>query len=544
MYRILIVEDEEKTRYGLTEYFRAEHGNDIEIAGEAENGKDALEQLERVLPDVVITDIKMPIMDGIELAKKIRTGYPDIKIIFISGYDDTDYLKSALSVDAIDYIFKPIDFKELETVMARTLNLVQSEIALKENMQELNKKLKKSMPLLRDKFFINLIRGGYSDDEKIFEQIDFLGLNIHQNVQYCIMVAEIDDYINWSGQMTERERQAFFFGILNVFDEIIEQHMQGFTFENERGEFIVMLELPDDNYSDRLYSVAEELKNSIYRCLDCEISIGIGKNVNTLTAVQQSYSMAKRALKSKLFLGKSNIIAIDEIDYTENDNTSFWEDEISCVESVVLNNDEDAMKSYIGRLRDNMNEKRCSKVICQMNFICLITKIQHVAGRMGGAADIKEQPTAVIECLCNVDTIDGMYKIVLDYAVGIMKSIDDVRKTKCTNAIENAKRIIREHYADNITIEKIADMVYLTSAYLCVLFKQETGYTITDYRTIVRMEKAKELLRDFSNKIYDISYAVGYENPSYFSLQFKKITGMLPKDYRETIKYENEKNTI
>ena len=449
-----------------------------------------------------------------------------------------------MSVDAIDYIFKPIDFNELETVMARTLNLVQSEIALKENMQDLNKKLKKSMPLLRDKFLINLIRGGYSDDEKIFEQIDFLGLNIHQNVQYYVMVAEIDDYINWSNQMTERERQAFFFGILNVFDEILEQHMQGVTFENERGEFIVMLELLDDNYSDKLYSLAEELKNNIYRCLGCEMSIGIGKNVNTLTAVQQSYGMAKRALKSKLFLGKANIIAIDEIDYTENDNAAFWEDEISCVESVILNNDKEAMKAYIDRLRDNMNEKRCSKVICQMNFICLITRIQHVAGRMGSTADIKEQPTVVIECLCNVDTIDGMYKIVLDYAVGIMKCIDEVRKTKCTNAIENAKRIIREHYADNITIEKIADMVYLTSAYLCVLFKQETGYTITDYRTIVRMEKAKELLRDFSNKIYNISYAVGYENPSYFSLQFKKITGMLPKDYRETIKYENEKNTI
>lgn len=544
MYRVLIVEDEERTRSALTEYFRTEHRGELEIVGEAENGREALEQMESIMPDVVITDIKMPIMDGIELAKEIRERYNGVKIIFISGYDDTDYLKSALNLDAINYIFKPVDFDELDKVVGYALNIVKHENAIKEDMRELNRKLDKSMPLLRDKFFVNLIRGGYSVEDKVFEQAEFLGLNIHRSVQYCIMVAEIDNYVNWSSQMTEMERQAFFFGVLNVMDEIIGRYMNGFTFENEQGEFVALLELPDSTYSDKIYTVAEEVRDNICRYLECEISIGIGKNVRILTAVQQSYNMAKRALKSKLFLGNANIIAIDEPDNTEDSGTAFWEDEIFSVESVLLNNDESAMKEYLVRLKDNMNEKRCSRVICQMNFIYLVTRIQQVAERMGAGADLKEQPTAVIEKLCNVDTLDGMYKIVSDYAVCVMKYIGELRKTKSINAIESAKRIIREHYADNITIEKIADMVYLTSAYLCVLFKQETGYTITDYRTLVRMEKAKELLKDFSNKIYDIAYAVGYENPSYFSLQFKKTTGMLPKDYRETIKYENEKQTI
>ncbi|MBP3359778.1 MAG: response regulator [Clostridia bacterium] len=538
MYKLFLVEDEEKTRKGLVNYFISSYNEIIEVIGEAGDGRSALENILKLKPDVVITDIKMPVMDGIEMAKKIYEMEPQIKIIFISGYNDIDYLKSALSIDAIDYVFKPIDFNELDNVVARALDIVRSENALKENLRDMDQKLKKSMPLLKDKFFVNLIRGAYTGEGKIFEQIDFLGLNMSRDSQYCVMVAEIDDFINWNSQKTERERMAFFYGLLNVFNEIISNHMRGFAFENEQGEFVALLELIDDDDSDRIYSVAEKFKNSMYSYLYCEVSIGIGRNVNSLTAVAESYQTAKRALKSKLFLGSSSIIAIDGTEELQNNNTVIWEYEFSDAEAVFLNGSEEDIISCLQEIRDAMKKKHCTKITCQMNFIYLITRIQKIADRMGISEEADMKPDSVIECLCNVDTIDAMYKITLDFASAVTRIIAKLRKKKSTNAIENAKKIIEEHYADNITIESIADMVYLTSAYLCVLFKQETGYTITDYRTMIRMEKAKELLKDLKNKIYDISYAVGYENPSYFSLQFKKLTGMLPKEYRDTLRFE------
>ena len=213
MYNIIIADDEKTVRMGLKEFFQFS-GMQINVCAEADNGASAWELIVENEPDVVLTDIKMPIMDGLELTQKIVSQYPEIKIVFISGYDDRDFLKQALKFEVVDYIFKPIDYKELEMVIRKVLNIVDEKKIQKNKFLEMQEKIEKSMPILQEKFFMNIVRGGYKNKESLISQAEFLNIQIADNARYCIMIAEFDDMILVFDNISECDRQCYSYGIL------------------------------------------------------------------------------------------------------------------------------------------------------------------------------------------------------------------------------------------------------------------------------------------------------------------------------------------
>jgi two-component system response regulator YesN len=535
MYKLLIVDDEANTRYGLMDYFEWEKYG-IEVVGEADNGNTAMPKIIDLKPHIVLTDVKMAKMDGIALARWIKNQYKNIKIIFISGYDDAQYLRSALKVEAVDYILKPINFQELGKVVEDVVEKLQEEEKQNELIYQMNIKLMQSMPLLKEKFLMTLISDNIENINEIEEKIKFLDLKLTINALYCAVVINVDDKVILLEDKTEKDRQLISFSVINICQEIIDNYTGGYIFEYKSGEYVSILKLNSQEDEEKLFILVTEIKDSLLRYLKLSVTIGVGKTVEQLKKVYKSYAMACEAISQRLFLGKNKVITIDSIEENEDiiNRNIIKEDNFV---SIIRSGDESRLLEFIHQTFLEMKKNRRLKINYCHN-LCLHMVL--IASRVLMELDISMGEMSYYDStICNqiykCEILEDMKKVLEGYFKEVSRLIYAKRSRKANNVIERIRNIINERYKDNITVNEIAKEVYLTSTYICLIYKQETGETINDYVIKVRMEKAKTMLKDYKNKLYDISYAVGYTDPSYFSKTFKKYTGYSPTEYREKI---------
>lgn len=536
MYKLFIVDDEPLARYGLRDYFDwGKYG--IEIVGEADDGATALEAIPLLKPHIVLTDVKMPNIDGIMLSHKLREQMPDTKIIFISGHDDVEYLKSALKLDAMDYIFKPINFRELGTVIEKVLGILGSEEKQKDLIYSMNIKLMQSMPYLREKFFMTLVRDEYEEREDLGNKLEFLELKLPTQGLFCTFVISIDDKLSVFENMPERDRQLTSFAVLNICQELIDTHLQGYAFENRQGEFVGILSFETEENEEQLFTLASEIKDNILKYLQLSVTIGVGKVVQKLNRICQSYSMAFEAVNQKLFLGKNRVITIDNLQTNHENEYRFDTVKLERFSSVVKAADEEKLIALTEEVFGELAKSRKVNIKYYQNlclqFVLLASRLL-IEMEIGTEA-LEMDESVLWEQIFKQETVEDMKGLISGYFVKVCRHINDKRSKKSRNVIQQIKHIIHERYRENLTVNDIANEVYLTSTYVCLIFKQETGETINDYITKLRIEKAKELLKDIRNKLYDICYAVGYSDPSYFSKLFRKYTGLSPTEYREKV---------
>jgi two-component system response regulator YesN len=537
MYRLMIVDDEMSTRTGLRDYIDwSSYG--IEVVGEATNGESGLALYKELLPHIVITDIKMPNMNGIEFAKHLREEDANVKIVFISGYDDVDYLKSAMKMDAIDYILKPIDRKELGAVFNKISRLADSEKQQRELMSQMTAKLYQSVPLLKEKFLLRLIMERENNNIELESQINFLELDLPLEAEYGVSVISMDDRELLFERLSQKEIELISFSIQNICQETIDRYMQSYVFEYRKGMFAAILSFRVESEVELLYEMLTDLKDKLddflIKFMRISVSIGVGNSVRHLGKLRQSFVQAEDALQQKLFLGKNQLIRVDQLNVSDSFNHKGIHEKMDKITVLLKAADLGKISVFLDELFGGIAQKRSATIkFCRMmsRDIMLLTS-QFLVETDTWNEQLEVMEEAAQGNLSKLETIEEMKAAVYSYMQAASQSISDKKNSKSRNVITKIKSIIENHYAENLTISQIAEEVYLTTTYVCLIFKQETGYTLNDYVTKVRMDKAIELLTDTSDKLYDICYAIGYSEPSYFSKMFKKYSGLSPSEFR------------
>ncbi|MCY9660919.1 response regulator [Paenibacillus chondroitinus] len=535
MFRLVIVDDEPTVRHGLMSYFEWEKYG-IEVVGEADDGDVGLEVIESLKPDIVLTDVRMPQMDGIRLSHAIKARFPLMKIVFVSGHDDADYLKSALKVNAVDYIFKPVDRLELAAVVERVVNELKEAEQERTYIVDMQAKLTQSMPLLREKFLMSLIRDGIPHSGRIKDRLDFLGLVLPSDAVYWTIVVKIDDSDQVVATRSERDQQLLAYSILNIIQEIIGKYMQGYVFENRNGEYVGILRMgEEDTQEEMLLGMAEDIRDSLLKWLKISVTIGVGERISELAALPQSYNRAQEAADHRWYLGKSRIISIDHL---EHDNESVYRFDAAQGEriiSVVKSSDKTALHAELDDVFIPLAQNRrlgfSNARNVSLQLILLTSRLLQELNMLG--PDMEKKERDLWERIFKQERMADLRQIVEEHLLQVSESIEEKRKGKPKNVIERIHALIEQRYAENLQIGDIAKEVYLSSTYMCLLFKQETGETINEFLTKVRIEKAKELLSDPRNKFYEVCFMVGYSDPSYFSKLFKKYVGLTPSAYRD-----------
>jgi two-component system response regulator YesN len=537
MQRLIIVDDEMSTRTGLRDYIDwFSYG--IEVAGEAADGESGYALYEKLRPDIVMTDIKMPKMDGIALAKRLRQADAGVKIVFISGYDDVEYLKSAMKMDAIDYILKPIDRKELGAVFSKIAKLADSEREQRELMNQMAAKLQQSVPLLKEKFLLRLITERDHHAVELERQIEFLELTMPLEAEYAVCVIAIDDRRLLLEHMAQKDIELVSFSIQNICQETIDRSINGHVFEYRKGIFAVILSFQTESEVELLYELLIDLKakldDFLIRIMNISASIGVGSPVRHLGQLHQSFIQAEDALQQKLFLGKNKLIMIDQLDSPDAFDYKMIREELDKFDALLKSAELAKINQFLEELTERMTRKRNATIkYCQMIFHDIVAaSSRFLAGIHAWTDRQEEQEAAVRETISSLETISEMKAAVQQYMASVAQSIYDKKHKKSRNVIEKIKAVIEARFHENLTIAQIADEVYLTTTYVCLIFKQETGFTLNEYVTKVRMDKAMELLKDSSHRLYDICYAIGYSEPGYFSKMFKRHTGLSPSEFR------------
>jgi two-component system response regulator YesN len=531
MLKIIIVDDERKTIEGIRQCLDWSLFN-IEVVGHARNGRDGLKLASQVLPDIVLTDIKMPIMDGIEFSRELKRCHPHIKVIFISGYSDVEYMKSAFKEGVIDFILKPIDIVELESVIKKTSELCESEQKIQKEKDAMERKIRESIPLLQNQFFSSLVADEITQREVIQDRMELLGIQLPEEGLYIVLNVDIDDYPSQLLKETSYQKRRISANVLALLRENL--HDRGVCFELAEGNFVILVYLSNVNTDQQAIEVdalAVTMQKSINDQLGLSVTIGIGECVSVIEKVSLSYYRAKYAVNQKLHLGKNQIIYADQT-WTVQEQEMVLS--YKTYEQVYMSLKDGNIEKAIDLINQVFIEMSQSTSLdySVVQSVCLqfTTVIQRINSEFSGEA-IADAYTTIQE-LFQLETIEDMKEFLLHNCRKVHELLAAKQERNTSKAVEQIKAMICNRYSESLTVDQIAKEVFLSPAYACLLFKKETGETINNYLTTVRIEKAKELLRIERSKLYEVCLDVGYSDPKYFSKLFKKVTGLSPSVYK------------
>ena len=530
MYKAIIVDDEELVCKGLRKHFDW-NSYDIDILADLPDGQKAFEFVQENPIDLLITDVRMPYMDGITLAKNVRELYPQTKVIFVSGYDDVAYLKKALKVEAVDYILKSIDLEELKETVSRVVQIMDTENKRKKSFEDMERLLNQSFPLLQERFLITLIKDEIENLDLIRDQIKFFNIPLNEDTCYCVLVLQVHENYSVINTMTERERQLRSLKIQTECSEVAVKYGKTICFKSRQHEYVLILSLQGEGYEETLLQVSEELQDRLKEGLDAGVSNGISDRYKGFKNIKNSYENASKAISKQYLLDNSLTISVDKYEVDEGLKEFKDKAEKKLIE-LLSHGSTEQVSQVLSELLDDVSSRSSEED--QQNlliFLLLLPSRLITDVKVKKKSHYSNQKKILEQFLCCADFQEQCDLIQRLYTEVVML-MNSLSKTPSNALIDQVRKTIDERYMEQIDIGTLAEEAYLTPTYLCVLFKQVTGSTINEYLTLTRVEKAKKLLVDPRIKLYDICYKVGYLSPSYFSRLFKKYVGITPSEYR------------
>ena len=324
MFTLLIVDDEASARRGLSNCVDW-HSIGVEVCGHAMNGLQAIDMINNLSPDIVLSDVRMPFMDGIELCQNLKESQNKAKIILVSGYDDVDYLKSAINLGVEDYIFKPVSVQELNKVVCNTIKKIKEEQKTARMHFNMKQKLEESMPLLREHFFINLImKDEKMSNSELKSKLDYLDIPLPVDSPYELLLVKI-----YCDRLNEYDKHVLAIELPGyIRNYLADKEIVGQVLQTASDEFSIILpiSLNQGSFCDACFSMADDLVKNINEMSSVDLNISIGKEANGLADISESYIVAKEALLSVYFKGKNTVLVSNAQAYTKND-ALFWKDE-------------------------------------------------------------------------------------------------------------------------------------------------------------------------------------------------------------------------
>ena len=501
MARILVVDDEAIERKGIRFLFQ-KLGIAAEIF-EAANGAKALEFLDGERVDVLITDIKMPFMDGMELIEHVASRFPQMKIIIYSGYGEFEYAKKAMRCHVSHYILKPVDPAEFEKVVGEVLQELEDERLEKELREE-------SVHFYKEHILLQAINGVPMEELASLGErwggLDFL----HQ--YYCMILLEFDRA--FFGKMGDGFRKQMAERIPMPFQYLNLNQEQGIFLFGREGDF------------DRV-EVAERLEREIYHVYEEKCFLAVSECGVEPIALSEKYDALEKLMENKFYLPDSRIF----LEQGEKDHAAEMDVENDL---LVKQMQQDIKMKDVLALREHfasLCEKYRGEIAGAHTYVKLVFSgmIKEIYDMISDGD--RQKASRVVDEVYRADDFSRVMDI-LGEGIGQMERVFAVNPQMVHREIGTVKQYIYANYDKDLSVDLLAEQVFMAPSYLSHIFKKETGQNLSKFIKSLRMEKAKEMLTDSHKKIVTISCDVGYPNVSYFCQSFREYYGVSPQRYR------------
>jgi two-component system response regulator YesN len=535
LLKVLIVDDEYYFRQALKVSLP---WNDLgfEICCEAKNGKEALEKIHEFKPDIALVDINMPVMDGLEFIYNVKEQGQKLKIMILTGHSEFTYAKQAVQLGIYNYILKPIDENEIKKSILELKAIIESEQRFKLEMDELKKQAREHMPVLRERLLNEILHGNFPVDSKEAEQrLEYLDISL-PSPYYLSFLIEIDrkEEFHW----TERDFQIWQFAVSNIASDLVQDQYEYTICRDPYDRICFILGFQEKESFDNMEALCDRIRHAVRKYLKFTVTIGIGSIYKGLADVSISYKEASFALKNRLILGENRVIPHNMVSETGMRATLFSMAQRSqLLMSMRIGN----VMETENRLTDYFTMFRTKNISVDMLFVASVemisTCLEYLAETEQSIKEVFVDTNNLLASIQQMQSIDQIEKWIKDMYATTIRHVQQNKFSKSAKLVEEVKHYIQCHFLkEELKIDDIAKQVYTNYSHLCFVFKKETGKTINDYLTEVRMYKAKELFDHGERLIQIVANKVGYADANYFGKCFKKNFGVTPSNYIENIK--------
>lgn len=541
MLKIFLAEDEVIVRETIKRMIPWEDLG-FELVGEAADGEMALPLLLRQKPDLLITDIKMPFMDGLTLAKVAKKEIPGLKVVILSGYDDFNYAKQAINIGVEDYLLKPITKNALIERLTEIRSRYEHEKTQKEYYEKFHREMRAYEKNSSRDFFEALVSGSM-DMMEIYRRSEKLGLDIVAEA-YNVLIFTMNCEEDFSGQRegySEWEAES-----LELLEEFFSENTSAMLFRCNIFSYGVLIKGQKETIEENTRSCVSEIQRIFDRKEQKrQWFVAAGEPVERLSQIQKSYYSASRAF-SQRYLYDENILYYDEMasmekkNVTEDDSTYLQKVDVNALNPAILQKflsnglleeTENFVKDYFYAIGQEPLESLVFRNYVTLNVRFSVMSFLKEIGCDTRTLEQEDTEDVLSESSKSLENAIAYAEKIISQAIALR---DQNSGNKNRSILKTAVDFIDSHYMEeDMSLNKAANAANVSANHFSALFSQNMGQTFIEYLTNLRMNKAKEYLRCTSMRSSEIAGEIGYKDAHYFSYLFKKTQGMTPSDYRK-----------
>lgn len=559
MVKLFLVEDEIVMRDGIKRQINWEK-EDIEFVGEASDGELAWPMILETKPDILLTDIKMPFMDGLELSALVRKELPDTAIIILSGYDEFVYAQQAVSLGVTDYLLKPLPPGKLLECIRRVQEKIEQERAQPENNAWSEELAREQKDAEKNLLFRALVTNDRSLKE-ILAMADHLGIHISARYYSVILMTVRGKENAMPSEQLRTELAA------------IPEQIPGWIFfdRNENGFAMIGTANSEEEVSDTQKELIRRLKECVEKDAEHTWFIGAGRTVGRISDIGKAYNSANKALSSRFITGMNRVVTADETDSVKKDlsglqvsplpaeaRASEKDAAVLDIDQAVTNdNSRKMLEEYLrtGTLEeaepfleglfqsigeDNLNSYLLLTYLSMDMYFTMVRFLKDMGRQVN---EIDKKCGDINSLLKGRITAEQARSYLTSYLKEVIALRDHNTEKRYGKILRQAVSYIDTHFdQEDISLNRVAQTVGMSPNHFSSIFSQELGTTFIEYLIGKRMERAKELLRTTQLRSSEVAYRVGYRDPHYFSSTFKKIQGMTPREYR--VSYKEQESQV
>jgi two-component system response regulator YesN len=523
-YKVFLVEDEVVTREGIRDNVGWQaHG--FEFCGEAPDGEMALPLLQAVKPAVLITDIRMPFMDGLELSRIVRDRMPGTKIIILSGHDEFEYAQKAIKLGVSEYLLKPVSVQDLHDVLGRVAAELDREGSEQQALQKLRDQIEENRAALRERFLLKLVTGAASPADAI-EKSQLLGIDLVARC-YFVVVLKTEPSDGLGPFDYGRCQQAY-----QIVSGHVESNPDVFLLRKDMDELVLLMK---GNSPEYLQEERDLLVTRIRQELapaGCRLRVGSGTIQKRITDICQSFIEAMDDSRAAIYE------RAEERSGDGFDKAELLKVDRSAVEDYLRFGSADGFDAFFEAFVRPLGDSALrSPAVNNYIWMDIVLATARFVDELGGDVDAVVPELADTGAVpAGIDTAEGLRERVRRVLLGALVFRDSRVSHSYAEVIKQAQETMDRRYGEpELSLNDVAAQVNLSPCHFSTVFSQETGQTFKEYLTEIRIKKAKELLRTTTLKTFEVCYQVGYNDPHYFSHVFKKETGVTPGEFRAQV---------
>ena len=505
---------------------------DIEIVGQYSNGRKVLENLDTLQPDLIITDIWMPVLTGIQLAESIKKINEEIKIIFISSSDDFTTAKKAINLKVDGYILKPLRADDISDTIYNIVKNLKKEKALSHKIESLYQIEEKSKLLFREQFFREMINGNDLTDT-VDTHLHFLNLDYLKAMHLCVASIKLrldknDIGISYSVSLKAAE----------IFENSVHEDFDSFIIKMAMDEYVVILFIKTDNdtlLKKNLLDYFSDRYRDINEHCNIDLTVALSPVSANILDICSLYGKAKDTINNQFLKTEDLILFYDDII-----NVGFEEKDIDAgklyddLNLVLFSDQRVEINRFINTYFEDINiESKYLKEYTKSVLIYITNILETIMNNQNQSfQDIFEDTFVVWRKLADFESIIDVKQWLENILLSVRDSLNS-NSSQDDKLIAKIKDIIHKHYSENISINDIGESIFFSARQINYIFKKHTGITVFDYLVNYRMEMAKSLLTSTKMKIGEVAEEVGYSSKNHFRLVFTKYTGLSPIEYKK-----------